>query len=129
MKYIKLFDTTSDMNAAIANSTVGFLGMANNNGNPVINNVPEPAPNTITVNTDNMTDEYTYSYAYPGEIEDMTLQNFSAKVITDHPECLSSGSFSDVYLNNFRITNLWGSTLAEAGVVAGDVLRFTMEYR
>lgn len=44
MKYIKLFDTTADMNAAIANSTIGFLGMAENNGNPVIRKVPEPAP-------------------------------------------------------------------------------------
>lgn len=32
------------MNAAIANTTVGFIGMADNNGNPVLRNVPTPAP-------------------------------------------------------------------------------------
>ena len=36
MKYLRKFDSVADMNAAIANSTIGFLGLAYNNGNPVI---------------------------------------------------------------------------------------------
>lgn len=44
MKYIKLFDTTANMNDAIANRTIGFLGMAENNGNLVFRIVPEPTP-------------------------------------------------------------------------------------
>ena len=116
MKYIKLYDTTADMNAAIANSTVGFLGMAYNNGNPVINNVPEPASNTITVNVEN---KYTYSYVYPGEIGDMTLLNFGRKVKADHPECISqSNEFNYFLVDGNRYYE--NDTLDNAGVTTGS---------
>jgi len=47
MKYIKKFNSVSDMNTALASSTISVLGMAYNNGTPVINNkVVEPVPPT-----------------------------------------------------------------------------------
>ena len=50
MKYIKLFDTTANMNAAIANSTIGLLAMAENNGNPVVKiKKPSPVPTPTPV--------------------------------------------------------------------------------
>jgi hypothetical protein len=36
MKHLRKFDSVSDLNAAIANSTIGILGLAYNNGTPVI---------------------------------------------------------------------------------------------
>lgn len=36
MKYLRKFDSVSDMNTVIANSTIGILGLAYNNGTPVM---------------------------------------------------------------------------------------------
>lgn len=70
MKYIKLFDTTANMNAAIANTTVGFLGMAENNGNPVLRTVPTPTPTP------------SHDYVEIGGVKWATM-NIGASTITD----------------------------------------------
>lgn len=36
MKHLRKFDSVADLNAAIANSTIGILGLAYNNGTPVM---------------------------------------------------------------------------------------------
>ena len=36
MKHLRKFDSVADLNAAIANSTIGIIGLAYNNGQPVV---------------------------------------------------------------------------------------------
>lgn len=36
MKHLRKFDSVSEMNTVIANSTIGMIGLAYNNGTPVI---------------------------------------------------------------------------------------------
>lgn len=44
MKYLRIFDSVSDMNTAIASSEIGILGLAYDNGTPVMKIKPTPPP-------------------------------------------------------------------------------------
>ena len=44
MKHLRKFDTVADLNAAIANSTIGMIGLAYNNGTPVMKNKEGGSP-------------------------------------------------------------------------------------
>lgn len=44
MKHLRKFDSVSEMNTVIANSTIGILGLAYNNGTPVMKNKPGSSP-------------------------------------------------------------------------------------
>jgi hypothetical protein len=115
MKYIKLFDTTTDMNAAIANTTVGFLGMAENNGNPVINNVPAPASNTITLY---VLETGPYEYEYTSEINNMTADDFADMVIQEYQVTPEGSGQISVYVNGTKA----GISEVLSMVVPGDTI-------
>ena len=76
MKYIKYFDSVADMNAALTSSSISVLGMAFDNGEPVIDNhevtptPPEP-DYSIQFFVENITDSnetlYIRSYDFNGE--------------------------------------------------------------
>lgn len=48
MKYLRLFDSVSDMETAIASSEIGILGLAYDNGTPVMKIKPTP-PHNLTM--------------------------------------------------------------------------------
>ena len=47
MKYLRKFDSVSDMETALANSTIGVIGLAYESGSAVIKNKPTPPDPTI----------------------------------------------------------------------------------
>ena len=56
MKYLRKFDSVSDMETALANSTIGVIGLAYESGNAVIQNKPTPPDPTIPFYVENITD-------------------------------------------------------------------------
>lgn len=44
MKHLRKFDSETDMNTALANSTIGVIGLAYESGSAVIKNVTPPQP-------------------------------------------------------------------------------------
>jgi hypothetical protein len=54
MKHLRIFDSVADLNTAIANSTIGMIGLAYDNGTPVMKKkeTPPPTPPTPTATTD-----------------------------------------------------------------------------
>lgn len=73
MKHLRKFDTLADLNAAIANSTIGILGLAYNNGTPVIKKKDGSSPVPPTPSHD---------YVEIGGVKWATM-NVGANSITD----------------------------------------------
>ena len=48
MKHLRKFDSESEMNTVLANSTVGVIGLAYESGNAVIKKVTPPPPAPVT---------------------------------------------------------------------------------
>lgn len=78
MKYLRKFDSVSDMNTVIANSTIGILGLAYNNGQPVmkIKSGGSPVPPTPPV-----------TKATPFYIEDVSGSDNTLQIQKTHNNC------------------------------------------
>lgn len=76
MKYLRKFDSVSEMNTVIANSTIGILGLAYNNGQPVMKKkdggspVPPTPTETRLIVTYNVTSISEPTMLYPDFLEE-----------------------------------------------------------
>ena len=135
MKYLRKFDSVAEMNTAIASSEISILGLAYNNGTPVINNkkIIPPDP-TIPFYVENITNTNetlsinTRNWEEPGFLiekstDGSTWSSLGTTSSTPLTETLAPGA--KLYLR--ATTNAWGQINMETSIygvskVGGNIM-------
>ena len=135
MKYLRKFDSVSEMNTALASSEISILGLAYNNGTPVINNKkiipPDPTVPFYVENITNNNETLTIKTRYwqePGFLIEKSTDgsiwsSLGTTSSTPLTETLAPGA--KLYLR--ATTNAWGQMNMETSIkgmskVGGNIM-------